>query len=534
MKKLFILAAAMSVAMSCTDADVADPDYAANVRDDSAPVFYGGFDDEDTRTYIDEKVRLLWTADDRVSIFTTTYNQQYAFDGETGDNSGSFVKIADGSFATGSDTERNYAVYPYAKSNKISYDNILTVTLPAVQTYAANSFGPGANTMVAVTENSDDYFLKFRNVGGFIKLKLYGDDITVASVSVMGNKSEPVAGKASVSVAYGYYPTVTMSDTATGTVTLDCGEGVGIGTTAEESTEFWLVVPPTLFPEGFTITVTDTAGKIFAKSTSKSIEIVRNGVLSMSAIEVVPKIPTNQIWYTSNDGNIVEPHAADVFGANIVSNTYENGKGVITFDGEVTSIGKCAFWVCSSLTSVTIPDSVTSIGDCAFYDCSSLTGVYITDIVKWCAIEFNGQPANPLRYAHNLYLNGELVTDLVIPDGVTSIVEYAFYDCHCLTSVNIPDGVTSIENYAFDGCSSLSSVNIPDSVTSIGGFAFYCCNRLTNIYCKPTTPPSLKSNIFENISFTAMIYVPMASVDAYKTATNWSEYADKIVGYDFN
>ena len=314
-----MLAVIASAVASCTDADIAD---SAKVgRDDSAPVFHASFDDEDTRTHIDDKVRLLWNADDRISIFTTTYNQQYAFDGETGDNSGAFVKVSDGSFATGSEIERNYAVYPYAKGNKISYDNILTVTLPAVQTYAENSFGMGANTMVAVTENGDDYFLKFRNVGGFIKLKLYGDNVTIANVSIRGHKSEPIAGKASVSAVYGYYPTVAMSDSATDTVTLDCGDGVRIGSTAEECTEFWLVVSPTVFSEGFTIVVTDIEGKIFTKSTSKRIEVIRNGVLSMSAINVVTSIPTNQIWYTSSNGEIVEPYETNGFGANIISNT---------------------------------------------------------------------------------------------------------------------------------------------------------------------------------------------------------------------
>ena len=153
----------------------------------------------------------------------------------------------------------------------------------------------------------------------------------------------------------------------------------------------------------------------------------------------------------------------------------------MTIPDSITSIGDYAFNGCSNLTSVTIGNGVTSIGYEAFGYCSSLTSVCITDLAKWCGISFNTDGANPLFYAHNLYLNGEKVVNLTIPDGVTSIGNYAFIGCSDLTSVTIPDSVTSIGGFAFRDCIGLTSVTIPDSVTSIGVNAFYGCSGLTSV-----------------------------------------------------
>ena len=99
----------------------------------------------------------------------------------------------------------------------------------------------------------------------------------------------------------------------------------------------------------------------------------------------------------------------------------------------VTSIGDYAFYGCSSLASVIIPEGVTSIGNCAFCDCENLTAVHISDIAAWCNIKFSKSDSNPLYYANNLYLNGELVTEVTLPEGVTSIGEGAFRGCRSLT-----------------------------------------------------------------------------------------------------
>ena len=200
----------------------------------------------------------------------------------------------------------------------------------------------------------------------------------------------------------------------------------------------------------------------------------------------------------------------------------------VTIPNSVISIDSGTFYGCSGLTSITIGNSVTSIGDSAFSDCSGLKGVYITDIEKWCKISFKNDVSNPLYYAHNLYLNNKLVTDLVIPESVTSIGAYAFSGCNGITNITIPEsvtfigyrafyncsglkgvtignGVTSIDAYAFYNCSGFTSVTIGNNVTSIGAYAFAYCSGITNITI-PESVTSIGYRAFYNCSGLTKIY----------------------------
>ena len=184
-----------------------------------------------------------------------------------------------------------------------------------------------------------------------------------------------------------------------------------------------------------------------------------------------------------------------------------SGLTSVTIPDSVTSIGDYAFSGCSALTSVTIPNSVTSIGYQAFSGCSGLTAVHVTDLAAWCRISFGSYGANPLNYVHNLYLNGEKITDLTIPDGVTSIGAYAFAGCSGLKSVTMPSSVTSISSSAFSGCSGLRGVTIPNSVTSIGSSAFYGCSGLREVTI-PDSVTSIGSSTFYGCSGLREVTIP--------------------------
>ena len=163
---------------------------------------------------------------------------------------------------------------------------------------------------------------------------------------------------------------------------------------------------------------------------------------------------------------------------------------------KVTGIDDRAFHYCSDLTSITIPNTVTSIGKGAFYNCSWYMKVIVSDIAAWCNIEFGDSDANPLKYAHYLYSDEDTkISDLIIPNGVTSIGNFAFCYCYSLVSVTIPNSVTNIGHWAFRDCVGLTTINIPNSVTSIGYYAFSGCTGLTSV----TIPNSVMS--VENYAF---------------------------------
>lgn len=185
----------------------------------------------------------------------------------------------------------------------------------------------------------------------------------------------------------------------------------------------------------------------------------------------------------------------------------------ITVTEGVKVIASDAFKNCVNLRRVNLPSTVTSIG-CAFEGCKAIEEVHVPSLTAWCKITFSGDmqgsTANPVEGA-DLYVDGKLVEDVVIPKGVCEVPHYAFYGCKSLKSVVIPDDVTSIGHYAFYNCSALKSVAIPNSVTSLGGYVFKgCCNLKT-----VTLPPvySLQWGLFGQCTSLESVLINAATRD---------------------
>lgn len=237
-----------------------------------------------------------------------------------------------------------------------------------------------------------------------------------------------------------------------------------------------------------------------------------------------PELTTVVIPVSVTIGNLT--YSVTSIGSNTFAYCYNLTSVIIP--ESVTSIGYAAFEYCTGLASVTIPKSITNIGEYAFQECTGLTSVHITDISAWNAISFDvvktRSTSNPLYYAHNLYLNGELVTDLVIPNGVTSIGDWAFVKCN-LNSVIIPKGVTSIGEGAFAYCNRLTSVTMGNSVTEIGWFAFYGCSDLTSVLI-PKSVTNIGEDAFSDCYVLTSVEAPANFFDIEEQ--NWINYTKSL------
>jgi hypothetical protein len=155
-----------------------------------------------------------------------------------------------------------------------------------------------------------------------------------------------------------------------------------------------------------------------------------------------------------------------------------------------------------------------------------LNAVYYTsDIHQWCNIQFNSGSSNPLYYGHNLFIDSELVTDLVIPETVTEIKAYAFIGATSLTSLTFPNSVTSIGEWAFSGCRGLTSLTIGNSVTLIGRYAFDGCRNLFSITSFVEDPPTVGDHVFDRINPNTIVYVPCGFEDVY-ASLSWGGFSN--------
>ncbi|MBQ3343572.1 MAG: leucine-rich repeat protein [Kiritimatiellae bacterium] len=173
----------------------------------------------------------------------------------------------------------------------------------------------------------------------------------------------------------------------------------------------------------------------------------------------------------------------------------------------VQSVGYYAFASCTSLRSVTIPTTLKTIGTSAFSGDSNLVTVNIRDLTAWCKIIFSDAYSNPVFYSHALTLNGEVIHDLAIPDGLSRLHDYAFYNNYALTSVAVPGGIAEIPRYAFYRCGGITNAVLPESVANIGSCAFQGCTNLT-AFPFPTAVTNIAVYAFAECSGLAALELP--------------------------
>ena len=317
-------------------------------------------------------------------------------------------------------------------------------------------------------------------------------------------------------------------------------------------------------------------------TTYQSAETWKNFTMIKPLIVASGICGENLAWYLTDGGELV------ISGTGAMSDftSYSNKAPwdefcetivKVTINEGVTSIGDNAFEGCNNMVSVLIPGSITEIGQSAFslgYD-DVLTSVYISNLEAWCKISYNNHGDNPMMPAEKLYLNCEEITELVIPEGLTSICPLAFEgtdritsvtipnsvteigalafaECVSLTDINIPEKVTRIQPATFAACVSLTEFTIPDNVSEIGnqafvacanlatvtipknvnlirGQAFAACNNLSDVYCYAENLPTMEPDVFYDVDIDEItLHVPAKAVEAYKASAPWCDFYDVV------
>lgn len=216
---------------------------------------------------------------------------------------------------------------------------------------------------------------------------------------------------------------------------------------------------------------------------------------------------------------------------------YKDAIRSVVINEGVTRIGSYAFKYCNKIVNVSIPSSTTSIGIWAFDQCTGVEGLHISDLTAWCTVQFESFASNPLYYAAkpDLYVNDELIVNLVIPEGVTSIYKHAFQHCSAQT-ITLPEGLQIIGegNASAFAYTTISSITIPQSVTYLGRWSFTDNDNLTDIYVYWTENiPAWNNMTNKSPQSNITLHVPCGTEELYNAASGWNGYTIEADGGQF-
>ena len=438
-----------------------------------SPVFHATTESNTgTKAYLTEDLSVAWNQGDLISLFNkTSANEKYRFAGADGDLSGDFVKVSEGD---GSDPaiSKVLAVYPYHPEAAIGDDEAVVVLLPSEQAYRENSFGVGANTMIAA---SDDTELLFKNLCGYLRVRLYGEDISISKVAITGHKNEILAGQAVVTVGSDGIPTarmITDPDNAyvSEKVVINC-DAVSLGTTAETATEFCFVIPPGTFSAGFTLTVFGYQGGQFGRyeiSTPNSVAITRNVRRTMAALDVALE-PVEVVEFED-----------EIFKAYCVANFDDDGDGEVSLE-EAFRVAEIQCPGCSSLKGIEafvnlVTLDVSAPGD----EPGTLTSLDLRQ--------------NTMLRSVNVSHNALETLDL------TGLDQLEIVDCSGtkLTALDLSDH-PSLSNVDCSGCSELEELNLSGSAVN-GSITWTDCTAMKKVLLSNTQLVSLPGDSFMGLS----------------------------------
>lgn len=372
-----------------------------------------------TKTSMTQDRQVVWSQGDRLAIFqgATIADEYLVTDASAGKTNATFNIVngnsqLNGSFSAGTEVSCNVALYPYAEDLSLVASaldeeettfGISGYPLPSTQDYAAESFANGAFPMVAVTQNMSDHTLRFKNVLGAIKLQLKGDQ-TVTSIKITGKNNEKLSGAATITAySNNLTPAITMTgaDAAAKSVTLDCGAGVQLDEST--ATEFIIALPPVVFSQGFTVTVTDTESQTYEMNANTPNTILRSSILVMPAVTLkhlymdrtsLTMYPSTSITLVADQDpvDVTDPTLIWSSSNPSVAQVDQNGKVTAVADGTAT-ITVMAVGGVSATCSVKVKSATAVANKYKVGDADYGYGIVIGDVV-WAPVNCGYEPAN--------------------------------------------------------------------------------------------------------------------------------------------
>lgn len=463
--RYFILTAAVALTAGCVQEEVPEVGSAVEI---TAAMEH----EADTRTTLsgleDGMYYSLWAAEDEIAVYADNDVDPSKFILSSGEGS---------SVATFSGNRKGneyHAVYPYDIAGAIS-DGIVNVILPDTQKYVKDSFGPGAFPMFAEAPAGDG--LRFMNLCSVLKISLTGT-AAVKSVTVTANdETTSLSGPASVVIGQSESSgkLLTMSAGGSRSVVLTTK---GLEISEDAPADVFIVVPAQTYKGGLTIEV-DTYNEKFTKTVTSDIvfersqlRAIRNFELDAEVPDIIPEaIMDNEIWYVTESGFKLGISNDSSFGANIIEHTYQDGLGVITFDGDVTHLPSINV---DDLLKLYLPSTLKTVeANNPLRMCRKLQGIYgeAASVDNRCLVLDNE------IYAFASYG----LEEYTIPDGITGIKSYAFQSA-TLKKIVIPEGVETVGNDAFNGVGSLEEVYLPSTLETLEFYAFANCTGVKKFY----------------------------------------------------
>lgn len=522
---------------------------------------------------------VVWDTNDQVSIargngaFAT-----FTIDNNTVDEDPVCFYGDLGDLREGEEDYNYYGVCP-RMSGVTVLNGVITLpqAIPTTQTLKQGGFASESNVMVGMSENTTMYF---KNLCGLLKISLRGTDVRLQKIRIQSTDSTILSGMGSVDM-YGTSPEIEWTEGFGKTYIEACAPYGGMDLTAGKT--FYIVVPECNMGNRYTITLTDMLGNAISLDRSiGNISVARASVTNLGTYTATVERDPEKVYFTTTNGTVDNQllriltdlgEGCEINGANgVYSASYSQPietlyhqafqtcntlKSIILPNTIKEFEGDYHFGSCAELQTVTLPDNSNfkTISFSCFQWCEKLTTVIIPSSVttiKACAFQFCRQLAS-IDLPENLQTIGQSafsgagLTSITIPEGVTTIPMWTFFGCPNLRNVylpasfteigdeafretpishiDLPDGLTTIGEGSMVYCENLTSIDIPASVSSIGEVAFYYCRSLSSVTVRRATPVEITENmhVFVDISEDAVLYVPIGSIDAYRSA-GWDRY----------